>query len=137
MHLKTIQQKRSEEVAKRNLFIVTILLLAVIALLYLNSSRLKTIHRQQMLAEENKLAEFEIAASQTQLELFKNNLREKSAIIDQLRQQLADTKTDDLHYNAIAQLLQSTIVTEEQWTMFKNLLEKIFPGFFHGENRLI
>ncbi|MES2648434.1 MAG: tetratricopeptide repeat protein [Bacteroidota bacterium] len=128
--IRNFGQLRNEEIARRNLVITGILLMAIIGILYINSLRVKTIHREQIIVERNRHVEIEIAAAKKQLETFTQRLVEKSEIISQLQQQLTDTSLTTSQHDAITQLLQSTIITEDQWLTFKNLLEKIYPGFF-------
>jgi DNA-binding CsgD family transcriptional regulator len=127
---KNLQQQRQREVTNRNLALAGVILLAIIAILFINNKRVKTLHQQQLILEKSKQAEMEMAAAKDQLETFTHNLVEKTALIEQLQQQLNTTTLSTEQQDAWSKLMESTIITEEQWIEFKKLLEKIYPGFF-------
>ncbi|HSI90950.1 MAG TPA: hypothetical protein VK927_07515, partial [Adhaeribacter sp.] len=127
---KSVQQQRQKEITNRNLALAGVILLAIIAILYINNKRVKTLHQQQLIIEKNKQAEREIAAAKEQLQTFTHNLVEKTALIEQLQQQLDSSSLTTEQQDALSKLLRSTIVTDDQWIEFKKLLEKIYPGFF-------
>jgi DNA-binding CsgD family transcriptional regulator len=55
----------------------------------------------------------------------------KTAVITQLQDQVANTTLSQQKQEVYSRLLQSTILTEEQSTAFKTLLDKLHPGFFY------
>jgi tetratricopeptide (TPR) repeat protein len=129
-NIKSLKEQRQRENTNRNLAIAGILLLAIFAILYLNHLRVKTLHQNQMILEKNKQAEMEMAAAKEQLETFTQNLVEKTALIEQLQEQLNSASLTTEQQEVLSKLQQATIITEDQWTDYKKLLEKIYPGFF-------
>lgn len=129
-NIKSLKEQRQRENTKRNLAIAGILLLAIFAILYLNHKRVKALHKHQIMLEKNKQAEMEMVAAREQLETFTQNLVEKTALIEQLQEQLNSASLTTEQQEVLSKLQQATIITEDQWTDYKKLLEKIYPGFF-------
>jgi tetratricopeptide (TPR) repeat protein/DNA-binding CsgD family transcriptional regulator len=129
--IQRVAQQKQAEANRRNLLIGVIILLAVFSIIYINYLRSKSEHRQQIAAEKNRHAELEIAATKAQLESFTRSLVEKNTLIDQLHQKLEQNDFTAAQQETLSQLLQSRIITEEEWTTFKVFFEKLHPGFFH------
>jgi tetratricopeptide (TPR) repeat protein len=129
-NIKSLKEQRQKENTNRNLAIAGILLLAIFAILYLNNKRVKTLHQHQIILEKNKQAEMEMAAAKEQLETFTHNLVEKTALIEQLQEQLNSASLTTDQQEVLSKLQQATIITDDQWADYKKLLEKIYPGFF-------
>ena len=107
----------------RNIIIVGIVLLSVIGLLYLNRSRVKLRHKQEM-------ANAEVLAAKEKLQLFTENIIEKASMIEKLEKQINEKVSTDEQQEIIAALSSQTILTEADWEKFKTLYETIYPGFF-------
>jgi tetratricopeptide (TPR) repeat protein len=129
-NIKSLKEQRQRENTNRNLAIAGIILLAIFAILYLNNKRVKTLHQNQIILEKNKQAEMEMAAAKEQLETFTHNLVEKTALIEQLQEQLNSASLTTDQQEVLSKLQQATIITDDQWADYKKLLEKIYPGFF-------
>ena len=71
-----------------------------------------------------------MAATKAQLESFTSNLLEKTSLAEQLQERLDQQDFTASQHEALSQLLQSRIITEDEWSTFKNLFEKLYPGFF-------
>jgi translation initiation factor RLI1 len=92
--------------------------------------RLKHHHKDQLALQEKKTAEAEILAAKGQLELFTQNVIEKTTLIKQLQGQL-DHRTLTFEQQELASSMATqTILTDTDWEKFKTLFEKIYPGFF-------
>src|SRR5688572_1933566 len=130
--LKNFQREKDAEKMKRNFFIAAIFLLTIIALLYVNRLRLKLHHREQLAAERQKIAEAEIASAKEQLQLFTQNLIEKTNLIEQLQQQVNNRTFSVEQQDLISGISNLTILTEADWEKFKTIFEKIYPGFFNN-----
>jgi DNA-binding CsgD family transcriptional regulator len=130
--------KEKEAVAKqRNLIVLLILLLGTIALLLYNRQQQQIKHRQKMMLQEKRIAESKVEmaeaerrAANEQLEMFTQNVIEKSQLIEKLEQQLQTNLSDSGQEDIIRELTQQTILTEADWSKFKSLFETIYPGFF-------
>jgi hypothetical protein len=62
--------------------------------------------------------------------MFTQNIVEKTNLIEQLEQQVQQKTASAESQQLIAELGNQTILTEEDWSKFKTLFEKIFPLFF-------
>jgi DNA-binding CsgD family transcriptional regulator len=57
---------------------------------------------------------------------------EKTNLVETLQEQLSKREMSADQMERISELSQHTILTEEDWEKFKNMFEKVYPGFFHG-----
>ncbi len=128
--IRDLQKEREAEALQRNFIIAAIILCAAIAVLILNRQRLKSRHEQQLALQQKASAEKEMASAKEQLNMFTQNIIEKTSLIEQLEQQLNERTFSRQHAQLVGELSRQTILTEEDWTKFKTLFEKIYPGFF-------
>jgi DNA-binding CsgD family transcriptional regulator len=116
-----IQEQRKAEITRRNFLILGLLITLLVA--WLLFVRLKLKHK---LAENQAvIAESEVASAKEQLALFTQTLINKNAQIEQLNNQLhviQRVKEDEL--------INQSILTDEDWNRFRQLFEKANPGFF-------
>ena len=139
-----LQNEKSRQVLIRNGLFIFIFLLLLIALLYVNSTRVKNQNREQQLLAQKLLAEAELNSATVQLKGFtdsiveKNELIEKaSAEIEQLNASLQKLQPDQYGKGRqpgetedyLKQLQESVILTEEDWKSFTALFDKVYPGF--------
>jgi DNA-binding CsgD family transcriptional regulator/tetratricopeptide (TPR) repeat protein len=125
-----LQREKEAETKERNFFIAAIVLVAIVGLLILNHRRLKSRYQQQLAFQQRDAAEKEIAAAKEQLNMFTQNIIEKTKLIEQLEQQVANQPLTYEQQQLANELSHQTILTEEDWEKFKTLFEKIYPGFF-------
>ncbi|MFC0776467.1 hypothetical protein ACFEL9_26180, partial [Terrimonas sp. R1] len=128
--LRELQKERDAETRERNLVIAAIVLVAIVGLLILNRQRLKSRYQQQLAFQQKVAAEKELTAAKEQLDMFTQNVIEKTKVIEQLEQQVANKPLTDEQHQLADELSRQTILTEEDWEKFKTLFEKIYPGFF-------
>jgi tetratricopeptide (TPR) repeat protein len=121
--IKALEQQQQIEKMKRNGFISVVVLLAFLVYLALN-------RKQQKLKQEKQVREAELAAAREQMKMFTRTITEKSDLLDQVQLQLEQQKLAPELAQNLGQLRTRTILTEEDWTSFQNLFEKIYPGFF-------
>lgn len=130
------EEKRTAE-HKQYLLLVIAILLALVLLLLLNrmlKSRQLEKQRQALVQLEKTAARNELHHARTLLENYVHNLREKTELLDraqseihQFRQQ--HSQSFDLEQQALQKLRDSSILTAEHWQEFRNLFEKVHPGF--------
>ena len=128
--VKAMQREKRTEELKRNLIIALIILLAIIGFLVLNRQKQKLKYKQKLALQEKNLAEAEVTAAKEQLQLFTQNIIDKTALIENLQRQLQNKELDTEQQKMTEELSHQTIVTEDDWNKFKSLYEKIYPGFF-------
>jgi CRP-like cAMP-binding protein len=80
--------------------------------------------------QQKVAAEKEMAAAIEQLNMFTQSIIEKTKLIEQLEQQVADKPLTDEQQQLANELSHQTILTEEDWEKFKTLFEKVYPGLF-------
>jgi hypothetical protein len=82
-------------------------------------------------AEQDKqLIQQEVASARDQLRMFTENIVEKTNLIEKLEMHIKDKEATAGQQVIISELGRQTILTEDDWTRFKSLFEKIYPGFF-------
>lgn len=132
MELQTLQSKMEKaesdqklKVIERNVLLILVLLVAAGAGYVYQTQRKR--HRQaQLLKElEIKQKEQELENATFQLNEFARNISEKSRQIEALE---SKRSLDD---EALTQLRQSTILTQEDWDYFKKLFSKAHGDYLH------
>jgi hypothetical protein len=125
-----LQKEKDAEARERNFIVAAIVLVAIVALLTLNRQRLKFRYEHQLAFQQKLIAEKEVVAAKEQLNMFTQNIIEKTKLIEQLEQQVASKQFTDEQQKLANELSHQTIQTEEDWEKFKTLFEKIYPAFF-------
>jgi len=126
--VKLLKKARSAETVRRNLLIAALLSLLITGVLLYNRQRLKIKLAQQ----EKAIAEAAVNIAREQLLIFTQTLLEKNSQIEQLTasvQQQAAASNDEL--------IHQTLLTDYDWNRFKELFEKIHPGFFTSLKNLV
>ena len=72
----------------------------------------------------------EMVFAREQLNMFTENIVEKTNMIEKLEEQVRDKTVSTEQQMLITELGQQTILTEDDWIKFKILFEKIYPTFF-------
>ena len=129
-NIRRMQQQRKSQMQQRNFIILAIVLLSVISLLVVNRQRIQLKYRQLNLEKEKEIIENEMVAAKQQMEMFTQNIIEKTSLIEKLEQQMQQSTTPAGQQETIAVLSNLTILTEGDWDKFKELFEKIYPMFF-------
>jgi tetratricopeptide (TPR) repeat protein len=122
---EVLQKEKRAEVTIRNLMLAGIVALVIIGLLFYNRQRLKHLHENQLALQKQQAAEIEIRDAGDQLAFFTRNMLEKNEMIAQLHERLSQQQQ-----TVNDELVQHTILTEDDWQHFRSLFEKAYPGFF-------
>jgi len=128
--IQMLQREKQTAALKRNFIILSAVLVAIVLFLYFNRLRLKQKHRQELALQQKSAAEAELIAAKEQMQLFTENIIEKTELIEKLHQRLSHKEQDSEHNQLINEITHQTILTEEDWENFKSIFEKIYPGFF-------
>jgi len=116
-----LQKQRQAEVIRRNLLLVAFGAMVFIGWLLYNRQKLKT----GLARQKQALAEAETASAREQLAIFTQTLLEKNRQIEQLNASLVQQMT------AVSdELIHQTLLTDYDWNKFRDLFEKLHPGFF-------
>jgi hypothetical protein len=87
------------------------------------------LHREE-LATQNKAL---IESKKQQLQLYSKNLLEKSDLIQKLSEEIESLKqksSDEEQVKNFSRVLNSTILTDEDWERFKKTFQEVYPNFF-------
>ncbi|MBI5915912.1 MAG: hypothetical protein HY842_11080 [Bacteroidetes bacterium] len=83
-------------------------------------------HRQQHLRRQR---EAELESAKNDLETFTKNFREKSELVENLRLEIEKLSRSGERSQYLEQLTHSVILTEEDWSQFRAVFEKVHPDF--------
>lgn len=122
---RELQYARERSVLLRNFFIIMILFLSVVAILLINRNRSKHIQKELKLERDKNKAEAELAT-------FTLRLHEKNRQLLQLQEEVNElTSEHDIQarQELIAQMQDSTILTDEEWDDFRRLFEQVHVGY--------
>lgn len=125
-HLNEVNQlesRRRHQVLLRNSSLAGLVLIAIIALLWVNRQLLKR-------NKERELAQQQLEFAGHELQNYMQLLKEKNELVEQLREEISKENNSIERTGNINHLLTATILTEEDWKKFRQLFEKVYPGFF-------
>ncbi|HJW28990.1 MAG TPA: tetratricopeptide repeat protein, partial [Saprospiraceae bacterium] len=133
--IKLLEASKNRELLIRNSLLAILILTGIIAGLWVNRQRLKRQKELEVAALQKARAEDELNNARKELLSFTEMLKEKNDLLDSFRNEIeslhqsgqlqVQERTDQLN-----QLLNATILTEEDWKEFRNLFDKVYPGFF-------
>ena len=116
----------------RNIILVAIVLLTVIALLFYNRKMLQQKHLAEVLISKQREAEQEANQARTQISSFTENIIEKENLITNLQKQLT------VGYEQLNEsLLQYTLVTDTEWEKFRMEFTKAYPSFLPSLQKVL
>jgi DNA-binding CsgD family transcriptional regulator len=116
----------------RNVSILGVLVLAIVASLLYNAKLLKHKAQQEKLSKEKELAQKENDYAKSQLKAFINNIFEKNKLIEELRARYeGQTNTNQILTEEIR------ILTDDDWNEFRNTFVQVYPSFLAEAKRLI
>lgn len=83
--------------------------------------------------KKRKQAQLELLAARQELEAYIRHFKEKSELADRLKQEINQLSANSERSAHLQNLLQSTILTEQDWTLFRAQFEKIYPNFIDNQ----
>lgn len=127
----------------RNNLIISLILLSVIAYLIINRQRSRHKTQQTLLRSEAELAhaerqlvETKLESATEQLNRFTKHLQEKSLLLEQsadtlntIEKNRGSEMSAEEQNLTLQQLLNATILTDDEWDEFKSLFEKVHVGY--------
>lgn len=117
-HIHEIEQEKKQQ--QQLIFGMAVILLLLALAAWLNFKRLQA-----------KRAE--AAAATDALAALTRNFQEKSVIADTLRSELENLATRSERNEQLETLAHSVLLTEEDWSRFRSLFEKVHPGFIEEQ----
>lgn len=128
--IQKIKKEKQEQLFIRNSLMVAIIALFLIVVLVINRGRLKHKMAEEKAEKEKMLLEQKIQAAREQMRFLTTKAIEKTNLIEKLELQMKDKHATTEQAAILTELMQHTILTEEDWIQFKALFEKIEPFFF-------
>ncbi len=134
--INDLNKEKKRIVLIRNFIILFILLLLGLVLLYFNRQHLKMRIIQLQTLDEKRLAEQEVIRAQEQLAQLTQHLLERNTMVENMQEQMLKKELDETQVQHILELSNHTILTDADWNHFKELFDKVYPGFLiHLKNQ--
>jgi tetratricopeptide (TPR) repeat protein len=133
--LQLLETARSRQVLIRNGVLFILLLTLVFASLFIHQQRLRQNKERQLADMRQQAAVTELENAKRQLSFFTNALKEKNELVETFRNELEilhqhETGQSHERIENINALLNSTILTEDDWKSFRQMFDLVHPGFF-------
>jgi len=116
--LQNAQREKDLQLRIRNITFFCVILIAINAYFYL----LK-------LSNRKKEALNALESAKLQLAIFTKGLKDKNEHIDELRDKIKQLSSNDQRLEHLEKIVNSTILTEEDWTQFKLFFERVYPDY--------
>ena len=131
-NLEIANENISDLKRTRNIIIICILVSIVFAWLLYNSQMLKNKLEKQQIVFDNLQAKAEIDKAKLSLQQFRSQIIEKDHLIINLRQSLQKIALENnLDEEQLGKkLLSYVLVTDEEWSKFKEDFAKVYPLFY-------
>lgn len=119
--LRHLEMMRKRQLLIRNMLLAFTILGGLIAFLIINRGTLKR-------KKELELAKAELAH-------YTSTIREKNELIDSFTDEIEKMRASEQFQNDermehLTQLMEASILTEEDWKHFRSMFDKVHPGFF-------
>jgi len=128
--IMSLNDQRRRILLIRNFSIALIVVVTAFGFLYFNRQRLKMRLQQNEAMIAKAKAEAEAKDALDQLNVFTQNIIDKTNLVEKLQEQLMQKELDEGQIQQISMLSQHSILTDADWDEFKVLFEKVYPGFF-------
>jgi tetratricopeptide (TPR) repeat protein len=116
LRLRQLSDEKKLAIRNRNIGIAALVLIALVAIVWLNHRRKKAEQRQQQAGKE--------------LDLFKEEIIKKNNRIEELLASIEQQQHKQQDAQTMEELSRQIILTEADWQNFKSLFEKTYPSFF-------
>jgi len=122
-----IEAQKQVKIIERNVLIGFVIILLIASLYIYRNQRKRHLQKQELLNLQLKEKQAELTLATTQLENFASNISEKNKLLETLQQQFGEGSNNQ----ALLQLQQSTILTDEEWEKFRAIFEKVHGGYLN------
>ena len=136
-------EKRNKQL-QNLLLIIAIIALAIITFLIISRQRIKLNQERQLAAQkeanlilQQQQAQQELETAKEQLTEFVNNVQEKNLVIDKIKEELTAITNKNIKaeekeglIEAIGQLKNASLLTNDDWYKFQERFDKVYKGFF-------
>lgn len=129
--MQLVESERQRQLLVRNLIIVIVISVLLVALLALNS------HRKGRKAER-KIYALNLENARKQLDSYLENIRTKNQLLEELQEQIEQHRSDEqtgakqqpIDIELASRIEQASLITEEGWLEFTRLVEQVHQHFF-------
>lgn len=129
--IQLVESERQRQLLVRNLIIVIVISVLLVALLALNS------HRKGRKAER-KIYALNLENARKQLDSYLENIRTKNQLLEELQEQIEQHRSDEqtgakqqpIDIELASRIEQASLITEEGWLEFTRLVEQVHQHFF-------
>lgn len=127
-----LEAERRRQLVLRNSIIATLMLVVIIVLLLFNRHRIKQQSKQKSILEQKKLTEANLQLANVKLQDFVKTVQLKNAELERSKKELERLTTvgpseENMEY--LEELQNATILTDEDWENFKELFDRVYPGY--------
>ncbi|MEP1093931.1 MAG: tetratricopeptide repeat protein [Cyclobacteriaceae bacterium] len=132
--IASLELKNANEKLKRNAYAVSFFSALVIGGFLAFGLWYRIRKNQQLSIKEREVAEERLQRTQADLNSYTLQLIDRSSRIEELNKELENAKLElsrmsPSYDGVLDDLMQSTILTEEEWSQFKKLFNQAHPGF--------
>ncbi|MDF2192141.1 tetratricopeptide repeat protein [Paraflavitalea sp. CAU 1676] len=125
-HINMLLREKQSEENRRNFLLAGIVLLLAAGWFYFRWQKQSHQSEQLELRHQKEKAEADMKSAEEQLLEFTSHIIENNELIEKLQQQLQGQNRE-----INAELLQQSILTENDWLRFKDMFDRANPGFIH------
>jgi DNA-binding CsgD family transcriptional regulator len=133
--IEALELKNENEALTRRIYGIALILLLAISTMLAGWMRYRNKKQEELRLQEKKLADEKLQRAMDQLESYTKQLIERTHREARLQQDLErlkselDSQSPDSDEN-IESLMESTLLTDDEWHSFKKLFQQVYPGFF-------
>lgn len=133
--IKSLETARSRQILLRNGILLILVLTGIFSAILFQQQRLRQTKERQLAQLRQQAADAELENAKMQLSAYTLALKEKNELVESFRYELEQIQQSGLQQASsrveqINALLNSTILTEEEWKAFRQMFDLVHPGFF-------
>ncbi|OSZ79054.1 hypothetical protein CAP35_12630 [Chitinophagaceae bacterium IBVUCB1] len=122
------------QLLRKNTIIAVIALFAGIVIVFINGRRKYYMQKNKLEEAKRQMAEDELNNAHAQLDDFRKRIYDKNELIERIRAEVENTQQAAINptyvnNEVLTQLMQSILLTDEQWEQFRVNFEKVHTGF--------
>ncbi|MEP1093932.1 MAG: hypothetical protein ABJG78_02415 [Cyclobacteriaceae bacterium] len=133
--IASLEVENQNEELKRNIFAASLIVSILIGGSLIWGLRYRIRKNQQLREKEELLYRQQVEQYKSELDIYTNRLVDKSTRVEELNHELEKLKEEisgscPTYNGTIDHLMQSTILTSDEWIEFRKLFSQVYPGFF-------
>jgi hypothetical protein len=132
-HVAQLNRLKTEErvgYVERNAIIIVLILLVVIFVLIHNRQLVAEKKEKELIVAEKKIVDEKLRSSVNELMVYVESLQQKNRLIEKFQARLESHDKGRADAAIVEQLTTVNVMTDDNWSQFKRLFLKVYPGFF-------